>query len=97
MAFRVLVDDNFHYQDESERYEHGEFETFEEALHACKAIVDEYLARLISESDTRSAAELYSSYTMFGDAPFVCSSPPGGDFSAWEYAKQRCSKICPDD
>ncbi|NIR63564.1 MAG: hypothetical protein GWN55_04270, partial [Phycisphaerae bacterium] len=43
MTFKVFVDDNFHYQDKSERYELGEFETFEAAVNTCKSIVDQYL------------------------------------------------------
>jgi hypothetical protein len=31
MAYQVLIDDNFHYQDESERVKHGVFATPEEA------------------------------------------------------------------
>jgi len=43
MRYRVLVDDNFHYMDESERYELGKFKTLEAAVAACKRIVDEFL------------------------------------------------------
>jgi hypothetical protein len=35
-----MVDDNFHYMDQDERYEHGIFSTVDEAIAACKAIVD---------------------------------------------------------
>lgn len=42
-SYQVFVDDNFHYMDEGERYKLGDFATFEEALNACKAIVDEFL------------------------------------------------------
>jgi hypothetical protein len=41
--YRVMVDDNFHYMDEDERFEHGSFPTAEEAIAACKRIVDEIL------------------------------------------------------
>ena len=30
-AYVVSVDDNYHYMDESERYDHGRFATYEEA------------------------------------------------------------------
>jgi hypothetical protein len=43
MKYRVLVDDNYHYMDESERYELGEFDTLEEAVAACKKVVDAFL------------------------------------------------------
>jgi len=42
-AYTVFVDDNFHYMDESERYRQGVYETVEEAVAACKGIVDEFL------------------------------------------------------
>ena len=40
LTYTVLVDDNFHYMDESERYVYGTFETYEAAVAACKSIVD---------------------------------------------------------
>jgi hypothetical protein len=44
LRYKVLVDDNFHYQDEGERSEHSVFSTADEAIAACKAIVDGALA-----------------------------------------------------
>lgn len=44
--YKVLIDDNFHYQDEDERVAHGAFGTREEALAACRRIVDEFLGRV---------------------------------------------------
>jgi hypothetical protein len=41
--FRVLVDDNFHYQKEDERYQAGEFDEYANALEKCKKIVEECL------------------------------------------------------
>ena len=41
--FTVLVDDYFHYKDESERYELGEFEDLATAVAACRRIADDYL------------------------------------------------------
>ena len=41
--YTVLVDDNFHYQKEDERYELGRFETAAEAVAACQRRVDENL------------------------------------------------------
>ena len=90
--FEVLVDDNFHYQDESERYKQGEYETYEEAVKVCKEIVDSELLHAYGEGT--SAADLYDSYTSFGEDPFIRPSPEGQRFSAWEYARQRCEEIC---
>lgn len=92
MPFIVFVDDNFHYHDESERYEHGAFETYEEAVTVCKAIVDGNLKNMCGDGE--SAASLYGQYTSFGSDPFVKPVPTGKKFSAWEYASQRCAEMC---
>ena len=91
----VFVNDNYHYQDEDERYQLGEFETLGDAISACKRLVDEYLdeAREDGASSIVSAEDLYRSYTMFGPDPFVVGAAEYVPFSAWEYAKQRCQDI----
>ena len=45
-SYKVLVDDNFDYMDQDKRHEHGVFPTAEEAIAACKRIVDLNLDRL---------------------------------------------------
>ena len=92
--FEVFVDDNFHYQDESERYRFGEYETYEKAAEICRGIVDRQLLHLYKQGD--SAAELYFSYTSFGEDPFIRPAPKEDRFSAWDYARQRCEEICTD-
>ena len=91
-SYQVFIDDNYHYMDEGERYKHGDFETFEEALAACRAIVDEYL--LSSYEKGMTAGELYQLYTGFGEDPFILGEQVPFRFSAWDYAKERCSQIC---
>ncbi|OKO82496.1 hypothetical protein [Bradyrhizobium sp. AS23.2] len=94
MGYQVLIDDNFHYQDESERVKHGVFATPEEAVAACRSIVDEYLSGAFKPGMTADA--LFESYTMFGEDPFVVPDSPGAapvKFSAWDYARQRCVEI----
>ncbi|HEX2446567.1 MAG TPA: hypothetical protein VHK26_00055 [Methyloceanibacter sp.] len=51
MPYTVLVDDNFHYDnfhymDSRHRWTLGVFDTLDEALAACRRIVDEDLANL---------------------------------------------------
>lgn len=89
MGITVYVDDNFHYMDEDERYEHGTFETKEEALSACRRIVDGFLLNVFKPG--MSAEELYEQYTGFGEDPWFRGSSPG--YSSWEYAKKRCAEI----
>jgi hypothetical protein len=91
-AYRVLVDDNFHYQDESERYSLGTFATCAEATAACRRIVDEFL--LDQYKPGMDATDLCRLYTGFGEDPFIVSDDPACRFSAWTYARTRCDEIC---
>lgn len=93
MRYRVLVDDDFHYRDESERYELGEFETLEEAVAACKRVVDEFL--MSNYRPGMTAAELYTQYALFGEDSFVVySGQQTVPFSARDYASRRVEQIC---
>jgi hypothetical protein len=95
--YRVMVDDNFHYQESDERTEHGTYVTVEEALAVCRGIVDRSL-----EEEFRigiSAEDLYSRYMSFGDDPFIevlDGADSSATFTAWSYAMERCHKICED-
>ncbi len=95
MTYKVFVDDNFHYMDESERYELGEFPTLDAAIAASKKIVDDYLHSAYTPGVTSEA--LSSSYKAFGEDPFIVASPTeegGVLFSAWDYAARRCREMC---
>jgi hypothetical protein len=90
--YTVLVNDNSHYMDDSQRYELGSFETLDEAIAACKKVVDECFGE---NSPRMTPGELYKQYTTFGEDPFIVSEGgPSVAFSAWEYAKERCEEIC---
>ena len=90
-SYKVLVDDNFHYMDPSERYQLGEFDTCEMAVTACKRVVDKFLSS--SNPSGKTAEELWEGYVMFGDDPFIATTDPNCSFSAWDYARQRCAEI----
>ena len=87
----VYVDDNFHYMDESQRYKQGEFDTKEEAITQCKKIVDDFFEPHLN--DKLSYRELWEGYMMFGEDPFIITEDKTCQFSAWEYAKQRCREL----
>lgn len=91
MKYQVFVDDNFHYMDESERYLHGEFDTADQAITACKKIVDECLEN--SYQPNMTAEQLYESYVGFGDDPFIKSDDASCDFHARAYAKAQCQLV----
>jgi hypothetical protein len=95
--YTVLVDENSHYLDESERYMHGTFATYDDAVAACQRIVDEFLA--LQYRPGMTADDLYRLYTLFGEDPFIRSDGPDADarlsiFSAREYARLRCALLC---
>jgi hypothetical protein len=93
--YRVMVDDNFHYQDSHERREQGTYESVDEALAACRGIVDQSLQEEYRAGI--SAEALYGRYMSFGDDPFIMVLEGADDsatLSAWSYAKERCRVIC---
>ena len=90
MPYVVMVDDNYHYGDEDERYQAGVYATAEEAVARCKKIVDGSL----EECSGDTADAIYKQYTSFGDDAFVVArDAPPVTFSAWDYAKQRCEEL----
>jgi CRISPR/Cas system-associated protein Cas7 (RAMP superfamily) len=90
--YRVLVNENSHYMDESERHLAGEYERCEEAIEACRRIVDFFLAA--THRPSMPVGELMKLYTLFGEDPFIVTPDPDCAFSAWDYARQRCAEIC---
>ncbi len=93
--YEVYVDDNFHYMDENERYRLGAFETCEEAMAACRKIVDEFLEKGYKKG--MSFKELYEGYIGFGEDPFIISDDKACFFSAWGYAKRRSAELCGEE
>src|SRR5260370_24230843 len=89
-SYKVLINDNAHYMDKSERADHGVFANADEAVAACKKIVDDDLNAMWKPGTT--ARELYRLYVAFGPYPFVVPHSPNDpavEFSAWTYAKKR--------
>ncbi len=80
--------------DESERTDHGVFANADEAVAACKEIVDDELNTMWKPGTT--AKELYKLYIEFGPDPFVVPLNPKDaavEFSAWTYAKEQCEHL----
>jgi hypothetical protein len=78
---------------EDERWEYGTFATAEEALDACRRLVDEAL--LEEYRDGATAEQLFVRYTSFGDDPFIVALDDAEkvDFSASAYAEQRAAEF----
>jgi hypothetical protein len=92
--YKVMVDDNFHYMEEDERREHATFATAEDAIAACRRLVDQSLAEEYRPGMT--AAQLFDRYTSFGDEPFVVAASGVAkiDFSARDHAQSRVEALC---
>ena len=93
--YKIVVADNFHYMDEDEYWNGGTFDSYDEAVAACRELVDGSLASC--HAPGMSTGELYDAYVASGDDPFIVGlddAPMGERFSAWDYAKERCAAIC---
>jgi hypothetical protein len=88
--YTVLVDDNFHSMDESERYEKGSYDTAEQAIEVCRELTRRSLTDLYEEGITPS--KLHAQWLSFGEDPFIRG---GGKvlFSAREYITDE---LCAD-
>jgi hypothetical protein len=78
--------------DETERIVLGQFDTAEAAIAAAGRVVDRDLSEAYKPGMT--ADELCAHYTSFGSDPFIRSDDRSCEFSAWNYARSRCSEIC---
>ena len=94
MKFHLRVYDNFHYTDESEAYNHGQYETYEEALAVAKAIVDEFLVHNWKKGSTEN--ELIVQFLFYGEDPIILPNGHGEQesFSARKYVVTRAAEIC---
>ncbi len=91
--YRVVIADNFHYQDEDEYTSGGEFAPGAEAISACERIVDDSLAARYRDGMTASA--LTDAYRDLGADPFIRAiDGPPVPFSAWTYAESRAPSFC---
>ena len=92
-TYSVYVDDNYDLPPDDERYKMADFATLDEAVAACKRMVDGFLT--VEIPPDVMAAERYERYTHFGPDPFIVTADPDVEhppFSAWNYAKQRCEE-----
>lgn len=88
--YTVRMLDSFHFMDESEEYNSGTFNTYEEAVSKCRQIIDEFLESAHKPGET--AEQLYGTYVMYGDTPVIHGEKPG-NFSANDYCRERCKYL----
>ena len=81
--YKVYVDDNYHYMDESERYAVGSYHSLEDALEKCKEITIGSLVDLVEKGIT--AENLSAQWSMFGEDPFIRGGEGSVPFSARKF------------
>jgi hypothetical protein len=90
MTYHLRVYDNFHYNDESEAYNTGHYDSYENALTAAKTIVDEFL--VFNWKKGMTPIELRVLFLLYGDDPIVVPDEmTSGDiprFSARKYVDE---------
>ncbi len=80
--------------DESEAYNLGKYETYEDAMVAAKAIVEEFFVQNLKRGLT--AEQLRAQYCFYGEDPIILPNEHGEHpvFSARDYADEIYEKIC---
>ncbi|MEP6833017.1 MAG: hypothetical protein ABJB74_06465 [Gemmatimonas sp.] len=94
MPFKLFLDDNFHYGDETERVPLGVYNTLAEAVSKAVEVVDDYLKGAYTPG--MSADDLMASYCMFGEDPFVVDTESTSGkvhFRARDYARVQCEVV----
>ena len=94
MKYHLRVYDNYHYGDESEAYDYGDYNTYEGAESAAKAIVNEFLEHNWSRGKTPGM--LMAEYGLNGEDPIIlpADNPSGKNFSARTYADEVVEALC---
>jgi hypothetical protein len=93
MAYRVSAAENSHYRHGEERTV-GIYGGTEEALAACRYVVDRSLRELYEEG--MQAAELFRSWGMMGEDAWavpLLDGDPKVEFSGQDYARGRSEDI----
>lgn len=92
--FHLRVYDNFHYMDESEVYNHGQYDTYEAALIAAKAIVDDFFEYNWQIGITPDS--LIGQYCLCGEGPIILPNEHGKHerSSARTYANISAVEVC---
>ena len=90
MAYEVFYDENGSYMDESARSRAGTFVDAEEALAACRRMVEADLAEVTGPG--AGPGHVLTLWRLYGRDPFICATDGSEDvkFSARSYAEERC-------
>ena len=90
--FKIFVDDNYHYMDESERYAAGSYDSLDEAVNKCKELTIKSLENLYEKGITPEKLQIQ--WSMFGEDPYVFGGCGAVPFSARRFVStELCKEI----
>ena len=90
--YKVCVDDNYHYMDESERYTAGSYNSLDEAIEKCREITLSSLESFYEAGITPE--KLSAQWSMFGEDPFIVGGDGPVPFSARKFiTPELCKEI----
>ena len=95
MSYQVSAAENSRYMDEAARRTVGIYDGLEEALAACRYVIDRSLRELDEEG--LLATELFRLWGIMGEDAGVVplrDDLPRPDFSGQDYARLRSEEIC---
>lgn len=97
MKFHLRVYDNFHYNDESEAYNKGLYDSYEAALYAAKGMVDEFL--IYNWRKGMLPKDLHALFLLYGDDPIILANESVErfempNFSARDYVEGIIEEFC---
>jgi hypothetical protein len=95
VSYQGFIDDNGAYQDVDARVRGDSYATAEEAIAACKQMVDDDLKEV--EESGMSGGDILKRWKLWGRDPFIAASAGSAPapFSAWSYAEVRAPSIWP--
>ena len=88
--YKIFIDDNYHYMDESERCAAGSYSSLEEAVEKCKEITIKSLEHFYENGITPE--NLSAQWAMFGEDPFIVGGDGPVPFSARKYITAELCK-----
>lgn len=91
MKYRVHIDTNYHQMDTSARPMLGEYDSYEEALAAAKAHIDEMLTDTAAVGTAQE--DLLQAFIARDEVPFIVPDMSKPPFDGRAYAQRRCAEM----
>lgn len=91
-GYAVWAHHSFHLSGEAEKYLVGRFDSCDEALEACRRLVEEFLES--SYQEEMSPETLMEEYEASGPDPYIEPRREECVFRAREWARERAAEVC---